>query len=48
MLWKWNSSEALMLQAIFPELHDLKEVHSISTSEQDLVWSGTLLQMLVT
>ena len=47
MLRKWNSSEPLVLQAIFPELRESKEVHSISTSEQDytktlgLEWNTT-------
>ena len=35
MLRKWNSSEPLVLQAIFPDLRESKEVHSISSSEQD-------------
>lgn len=35
MLRKWSSSEPLVLQAIFPDSCESKEVHSISTSEQD-------------
>ena len=35
MLRKWNLSEPLILQAIFPELCESKEVHSILGSEQD-------------
>ena len=47
MLRKWNSSEPLVLQAIFPDLRESKEVHSISSSEQDytktlgLEWNTT-------
>ena len=37
MLIKWNSSEPLVLQAIFPDLRESKEVHSISSSEQDYI-----------
>ena len=35
MLRKWNSSEPRVLQAIYPELRETKEVISISTSVQD-------------
>lgn len=35
MLRKWNSSEPFVLQAIYPELRETNEVHSISTSGQD-------------
>ena len=47
MLRKWNSSEPRVLQAIYPELRETKEVHSISTSAQDytktlgLEWNTT-------
>ena len=37
ILRKWNSSESLVLQAIFPDLCESKEVHSISSSEQDYI-----------
>ena len=35
LLRKWNSSHPAVLQAILPELRELKVVHSISTSEAD-------------
>ena len=34
LLRKWNSSEPSVVDAIFPELREMKEVHSISDSEQ--------------
>ena len=34
MLRKWNSNEPLLVEAIFPELRETKEVHSISDSER--------------
>ena len=34
MLRKWNSSEPSVVDAIFPELREMKEVDSISDSEQ--------------
>ena len=33
LLRKWHSNESLVLEAIRPELRQLKEVHSISESE---------------
>ena len=45
LLRKWNSSEPQVVQAIFPELRETKELHPISSSEQDciktlgLVWN---------
>ena len=35
LLRKWNSSDPAVLEAILPELRELKEVHSISSSEHD-------------
>ena len=46
LLRKWNSSDLAVLEAILPELRELKEVHSISSSEHDytktlgLEWSA--------